>query len=105
VFRDYWNDFQYDFFGPNSVTIIANAPSARSQGIEAEIQWQPIKDLTFTTNLASTDARLTAPYCGEVYSNGSPVTNCGPNNPNPNYQNGPEAPNGTATAGDAAVQG
>jgi len=95
VFRDYWNNFQYDFLGPSSVTIIANAARARSQGIEAEVQWQPIKDLTFTTNLASTDARLTAPYCGEVYSNGSPVTNCGPNNPNPNYQNPPLAPNGT----------
>jgi iron complex outermembrane recepter protein len=76
VFRDYWNNFQYDFLGPNSVTIIANAAQARSQGLEAEIQWQPIKALTLTANAASTDARLTANYCGQVNANGSPVTNC-----------------------------
>ena len=93
VFRDYWNNFQYDFLGPSSVTIIANAAKARSQGIEAEIQWQPIKELTFTANAASTDARLTANYCGQVYTNGSPVTNCGPGNVT--YPNPPEAPSGT----------
>jgi len=92
-FRDYWNNFQYDFLGPSSVTIIANAAKARSQGIEAEIQWQPIKELTFTANAASTDARLTANYCGQVYTNGSPVTNCGPGNVT--YPNPPEAPSGT----------
>ncbi|MGA3156814.1 MAG: TonB-dependent receptor [Steroidobacteraceae bacterium] len=91
VFRDYWNDFQYDFLGPNSVTIIANAPKARSQGVEAEIEWQPVKEWTFTVNLASTDARLTADYCGAVNANGTPVTKC----PGPDDTNGPEAPAGT----------
>ena len=71
-----WKNFQYDFLGPNSVTIIANAAQARSQGIEAEIQWQAMKSLTLTANAASTDARLTANYCGQVDAYGNPITNC-----------------------------
>ena len=94
VFDDFWKNFQYDFLGPNSVTIIANAAQARSQGFETELEWQPIKALTLTANAAVTNARLTANYCGAVNpATGAPVTNCGPNNPN--YPNAPEAPSGT----------
>ncbi|HEY4114117.1 MAG TPA: TonB-dependent receptor [Rhizomicrobium sp.] len=59
-----WNQFQFPFLGPNSVTIIKNAGQARVKGAEAEFQWLPIDNLTLTGSGAYTDAELTTPYCG-----------------------------------------
>jgi len=76
LYVDDWKNFQYDFLGPNSVTIIANAAQARSKGAEAELQWAATHNLTLTANAAYTDARLTANYCGTVDAGGNPITNC-----------------------------
>ncbi len=85
LYVDDWKNFQYDFLGPNSVTIIANAAQARSKGAEAELQWAATHNLTLTANAAYTDARLTANYCGTVDAGGNPITNCA----------SPQAPSGT----------
>jgi outer membrane receptor protein involved in Fe transport len=63
-FWEEWNNFQFPFLGPNSVTIIANAGQARVKGAEAELSWLPIDNLTLSGSAAYTDAQLTSDYCG-----------------------------------------
>ncbi|HEX3810137.1 MAG TPA: TonB-dependent receptor [Rhizomicrobium sp.] len=64
IFVENWNNFQFPFLGPNSVTIIANAGQARIKGVETNVIWEPIDSLTLTGAAAYTDAQLTQPYCG-----------------------------------------
>ncbi|MCJ8158459.1 TonB-dependent receptor [Sphingomonas sp. LaA6.9] len=54
-----WKDIQLtvDF---NGVSGLANAGTARSQGIEASIMWQPVSGLSLGANGAYTDAQLTS---------------------------------------------
>ncbi|MBV9571857.1 MAG: TonB-dependent receptor [Alphaproteobacteria bacterium] len=63
-FLEDWNQFQFPFLGPNSVTIIANAGQARVKGVETEISWLPIDQLTLNGSAAYTNAELATPYCG-----------------------------------------
>ena len=39
VFWEDWNNFQFSFLGPNSVTIIENGGNARIKGVENELEW------------------------------------------------------------------
>ena len=58
VFRMDWKDIQVaQAFGGTSG--LANGGTARSQGIEASLQWQPVRGLTFGANGAYTNAELT----------------------------------------------
>ncbi len=58
-----WNNFQFPFLGPNSVTIIANAGGARVKGAEYDLTWLPLDNLTLSSSGAYNEADLTAPYC------------------------------------------
>lgn len=58
-----WNAFQFPFLGPNSVTIVANAGQARVKGMELQLQWLPLDDLTLSGSAAYNDAELTQDYC------------------------------------------
>jgi iron complex outermembrane recepter protein len=71
VFWEDWNNFQFSFLGPNSVTIIENGGNARIKGIENEIEWQATNALVLSTNFTFVDPRLTENYCGVAG-----VTNC-----------------------------
>ena len=65
LFRMDWDDIQVaQAFGGTSG--LANGGTARSQGIEAAVLWQPVRGLTFGANGAYTDAELTedAPAIG-----------------------------------------
>ncbi|HEY1961752.1 MAG TPA: TonB-dependent receptor [Rhizomicrobium sp.] len=64
LFWEKWNNFQFPFLGPSSVTIIDNAGNATSKGAEAEISWLPIDQLTLSGSGAYTEADLTTDYCG-----------------------------------------
>ncbi len=64
IFWDRWNNFQFPFLGPNSVTIIKNVGQATSKGVEAEISWLPIDNLTLSGSGAYTEATLSTDYCG-----------------------------------------
>ena len=70
-----WNDFQFPFLGPNSLTIIANGGQARVKGSEFELVWLPTGGLTLTGSGAYNDAHLTADYCG-TFAGGVVVTSC-----------------------------
>jgi iron complex outermembrane recepter protein len=93
IFWEDWNNFQFSFLGPNSLTIIENGGNARIKGIENEIEFAPTGNLLLTTSFTFLDPRLTENYCGEAG-----VTSC----PNlvtsedyiPNLI-GPQAPAGT----------
>jgi len=79
VFYDKWENFQFNFLGPYSVTIVLNAGNARAEGVESELQWAPTRDLTFTANVAYTDAYLTSNYCGphaDPITGALPSTSC-----------------------------
>ena len=64
VYWEEWKDFQFPYLGPNSVTIIANAGQARIKGVETDLIWLPVDNLTLTAAGAYTDAELAADYCG-----------------------------------------
>ena len=64
MFLENWDDFQFSFLGPNSLTIIENGGNARIKGIENEIEFVPTSAVTLSTNFTFIDARLTQNYCG-----------------------------------------
>ncbi|OOG53309.1 TonB-dependent receptor [Rhodanobacter sp. C03] len=96
VFRETWNHFQFNVLGPNGLTIIENANSARIDGLESQLNWQASYNLTLTAGVAFYDAKLTAPYCGFTDPNGNPSTNCPVGTINPSTGlDGPQAATGT----------
>ena len=64
LYDEEWNHFQFSFLGPNSLTIIENAPSARVQGVESNVDWRATDKLTLAANIAYNDAALTQNFCG-----------------------------------------
>jgi outer membrane receptor protein involved in Fe transport len=58
-----WNMFQYAFLGPNSLTIIGNAPGANVKGAEIETDFRPTDQLTLTGGATITDAALSQNLC------------------------------------------
>ena len=73
--REDWNQFQFAFLGPNSLTIVENAPSARVLGVETNVEWRANRNLTITAAAAINDAELTGNFCTQ---NGVVVINtCG----------------------------
>ena len=98
VFREKWNDFQFNILGANGLTQIKNANSARIDGLESQLNWQATYNLNLSAGIALYDAKLTANYCGFTDANGSAVTNCPAGTINPQTGNavtGPQAPKGT----------
>ena len=39
LFWEDWNNFQFSYLGPNSVTVVQNAAAARSRGVETNFEW------------------------------------------------------------------
>jgi outer membrane receptor protein involved in Fe transport len=93
IFWEDWNNFQFSFLGPNSVTIIVNGGNARIKGMENELVWLATNDLTLSASFTVIDATLTQNYCGQ-----QGVTNCPTQDTFAAYQPdliGPQAPAGT----------
>ena len=74
LYYEKWDNFQFSFLGPNSVTIVANAGQAKVKGAEAELEWAATTGLTVTAGAAYIDAYLSQNYCGALNPDGSPVT-------------------------------
>ncbi len=95
LFWENWNNFQFSFLGPNSVTEIANGGSARIKGVETSIDWLPVRNLVLTTDLTLMDPVLTQNYCGEIGVTSCPnLVTYGPFLPG-GQLDGPLAPTGT----------
>ncbi len=113
LFLENWDNFQFLYLGPNSVTVVQNAASAQIKGIETNLEWAATQNFLLTGSLTYLHAVTTENYCGPQATeivNGQPVlsTNC-PNQVNgyrPTAASGftepsivappgPEAPSGT----------
>ena len=102
VFLENWNNFQFLFLGPNSVTVVQNAASAQIKGLETELEWAASSNLLISGGATYLHAVTTANYCGPSATiPGTTIqsTSC-PNQVNTYADlipapNGPEAPSGT----------
>jgi outer membrane receptor protein involved in Fe transport len=74
LYDEEWNQFQFAFLGPNSLTIVKNAPSADIRGAEFQTEFRATDQLTFTSGLTLTDAKLTQAFC--TNDSGVTLTNC-----------------------------
>jgi iron complex outermembrane receptor protein len=102
LFLENWNNFQFLYLGPNSVTVVQNAASAQIKGIETELEWAASSNLLLSGGATYLHAVTTANYCGPSATiPGTAIlsTDC-PNQVNTYADgipapNGPEAPEGT----------
>jgi iron complex outermembrane recepter protein len=68
-FVEDWNDFQFSYLGPNSLTIIDNADQAQIKGLETDLEFAATEALTLSGGFSLLDAKLTKPFCkGETPS-------------------------------------
>jgi outer membrane receptor protein involved in Fe transport len=75
-YEEDWNSFQFSFLGPNSLTIIENAPQATIKGVETSIDWRATSHLTFSGGAAYNDAELTKNFCGTDQATSQLITSC-----------------------------
>jgi iron complex outermembrane receptor protein len=75
LFWEDWNNFQFAFLGPNSVTVVQNAASATSKGIETNFEWLIGDGFVLSGSATYLDAHLTQSFCG-LQSNGTLPTSC-----------------------------
>jgi iron complex outermembrane receptor protein len=76
AYYEEWNQFQFSFLGPNSLTIIQNAPAANIRGIETEANLQATERLTLSGNITVQDAHLDGNFCGTDQNTGQLITTC-----------------------------
>lgn len=90
-----WNNFQFPFLGPNSVTIVGNIPGgATVKGFEYDLTWLPMDNLTLSSSGAYNYGALTSNFCRTTHD---PVTNAPIPCVGPTVANGGvvDAPKGT----------
>ena len=98
AFHQIWDDFQFPVLGQNGLTEIRNAPQARIQGLEMDINWAATYNLKLSAGVGFYDAELTETYCGFTDLGGKPISVCPPGTINPQTGDpvtGPQAPDGT----------
>jgi iron complex outermembrane recepter protein len=95
IFWEDWNNFQFSFLGPNSVTIIVNGGNARIKGLENQLEWAATNALSLSAGFTLIDAKLTENYCGQGQQG---ATDCPDQVTSAAFQpdlTGPQAPSGT----------
>jgi outer membrane receptor protein involved in Fe transport len=75
LYDEEWNNFQFAFLGPQSLTIIQNAPSARILGVESSVEWRATQNFTLSGGGSYNDAELTAAFCQDPVTQ-LPTTVC-----------------------------
>ena len=63
IFYEKWRDAQTSIQGLNGITSVVNAGDARSKGIEGDITWLPVDNLTLTLSGTYADALTTTDFC------------------------------------------
>jgi len=76
VYDEEWNQFQFSFLGPNSLTIVENAPSASIRGVESSLEWRPFHQLSISAGGAYNDAKLDKNFCGTDQTTGLLIPSC-----------------------------
>jgi len=64
LFLENWDNFQFLFLGPNSVTVVQNAASAQIKGIETNLEWAATSQLLISGSATYLHAVTTTDYCG-----------------------------------------
>lgn len=64
IFLEDWNNFQFSYLGPNSVTVVQNAASAQSKGIESNFEWRVTSNWNLSGSATFLDSKLTQNFCG-----------------------------------------
>jgi iron complex outermembrane recepter protein len=64
LFWEEWNNFQFSYLGPNSVTVVQNAAAASSKGIETNVEWVVGNGWVVSGSATFLDAKLTQSFCG-----------------------------------------
>lgn len=64
LFHEEWDDIQYGYLPPGGVglTVIRNVGAAEIDGIEADLAWAPVDNLTISGGFTWLDAALTKDY-------------------------------------------
>ena len=75
VFYQDWDKFQFAFLGPNSLTIIKNAPQGKIPGLETDVVYMASPKTTVTGSLTYVEPELGQNYC-TLAADGSVRTNC-----------------------------
>ncbi|HEV2363742.1 MAG TPA: TonB-dependent receptor [Caulobacteraceae bacterium] len=76
LYDEEWSNFQFSFLGPNSLTIIANAPSARIYGAETTVDWRVTPQFTLSGSANYNHAVLTGNFCGTDQATGQFIPTC-----------------------------
>lgn len=94
IYYEQWNNFQFPFLGPNSVTIVGNVNGgAQVKGFEYDVTWLPLDNLTLSSSGAYNDGSLTSNFCRKTHDAlNNPIPCVGPSVPNGGIV---DAPNGT----------
>jgi len=66
MFWENWDDFQFSFLGPNSLTEIANAGSATVRGLETDITWAVTPNFTLSGAGSFINSELTSNVCADL---------------------------------------
>ncbi len=86
LFFERWSDMQLSVFGANGITSIVNAANAEVKGVESEVSWLVVENLTLSGSGTYVNARTTQEYCNPDPSTQEVTHNC----------TDPNAPAGTA---------
>jgi outer membrane receptor protein involved in Fe transport len=98
LFDEKWNNFQFSYLGPNSVTVVQNAANATIKGVETEVEWALADGWLLSAGATYLDAKLTSDFCGTLNPGTTTlITSC------PTQVN--SFADGTTTTGPLAVSG
>jgi iron complex outermembrane receptor protein len=78
VFYERWKDMQYAVTGVNSITSIVNAANAKTEGIEGDISWLALDNLTLSASGTYVNARTTQNLCNLNVVTEQVVHDCAP---------------------------
>jgi outer membrane receptor protein involved in Fe transport len=107
IFWEDWNNFQFSYLGPNSVTVVQNAAAARSRGVETNVEWVVGNGFVLSGSATFLDAKLTQNFCGTttlVFPTSCPTQVSGSGSSPISFADGttmlgPYAPSGTKLPG------
>ena len=66
IYDEDWNNFQYAFLGPNSLTIIGNAKGANVKGADVQSDWRITDQFSLFGGATISDAALSQNLCRTV---------------------------------------
>jgi len=76
LFWENWDNFQFSFLGPNSLTQIANAGEATVRGLETDVTWALTPNLTLSGAGSFINSELTKSVCSTIAAPGAQNQTC-----------------------------